>query len=59
MCKEMPVIPVDRVVDKKRIIEKMEGRGGGQAQRVSDPQKTNVLMERGKFSKRVAQILQK
>jgi hypothetical protein len=24
----MPVIPVDRVVYKKRIIEKMEGRGG-------------------------------
>jgi hypothetical protein len=28
MCKEMPVIPVNRVVDKKRIIRKMEGRGG-------------------------------
>jgi hypothetical protein len=27
MCKEMPVIPVDRVVDVKRI--QMEGRGGG------------------------------
>jgi hypothetical protein len=25
MCKEMPVIPVDRVVDKKRIFGKMEG----------------------------------
>jgi hypothetical protein len=25
MCKEMLVIPVDRVVDKKRIIGKMEG----------------------------------
>jgi hypothetical protein len=32
MCKEMPVIPVDRVVDKKRIIGKMEGQGGGEAQ---------------------------
>jgi hypothetical protein len=29
MCKVMPVIPVDRVVDKKIIIGKMEGRGGG------------------------------
>jgi hypothetical protein len=30
MCKEMPVIPVNRVVDKKRIIGiKMEGQGGG------------------------------
>jgi hypothetical protein len=34
MCKEMPVIPVDRVVDKKRIIGKdggprrMRGRRG-------------------------------
>jgi hypothetical protein len=25
MCKEMPVIPVDRVVDKKRIIRKNAG----------------------------------
>jgi hypothetical protein len=25
MCKEMPVIPVDRVVDKKRIIRKNGG----------------------------------
>jgi hypothetical protein len=37
MCKEMPVIPVDRVADKKRIIRKMEGRGGGEAQGVADP----------------------
>jgi hypothetical protein len=29
MCKEMPVIPVNRVVDSKRAIEKMEGQGGG------------------------------
>jgi hypothetical protein len=29
MCKEMPVILVSRVVDSKRIIRKMEGRGGG------------------------------
>jgi hypothetical protein len=26
MCKEMPVIPVSKVVDPKRIIGKMEGR---------------------------------
>jgi hypothetical protein len=31
MCKEMLVIPVDRVIDKKRIILKMEGQGGGEA----------------------------
>jgi hypothetical protein len=34
-CKEMPVIPVDIVVDRKRIIRKMEGRGG-EAQKVAD-----------------------
>jgi hypothetical protein len=28
MCKEMPVISVNMVVDKKRIIGKMEGPGG-------------------------------
>jgi hypothetical protein len=28
----MPVIPVNRVADKKRIIRKIEGRGGGEAQ---------------------------
>jgi hypothetical protein len=32
----MPVILVDRVVDKKRIIRKMEGRGGGEAYGVTD-----------------------
>jgi hypothetical protein len=39
MCKEMPVILVDRVEDKKRIIGKMgRGRGGGgEAQGVADP----------------------
>jgi hypothetical protein len=31
MCKELPVIPVNKVVDPKRIIRKMEGRGGGEA----------------------------
>jgi hypothetical protein len=40
MCKEMPVIPVNRVVDPKRIIRKMEGRGGVEAQGVADPKKT-------------------
>jgi hypothetical protein len=32
----MPVIPVNRVVDKKIIIGKMEGRGGGEAHVVAD-----------------------
>jgi hypothetical protein len=32
----MPDIPVNRVGDKKRIIGKMEGRGGGKAQGVAD-----------------------
>jgi hypothetical protein len=27
MCKEMPVIPVDKVVDPKRIIGKMRAEG--------------------------------
>jgi hypothetical protein len=40
MCKELPVIPVDKVVDPKRIIrKKMEGLGGGEAQGVADPKK--------------------
>jgi hypothetical protein len=42
MCKKMPVIPVDRVVDKKRIIGKMKGQGGGDAQRVADPKNNNI-----------------
>jgi hypothetical protein len=37
MCKEMPVIPVNRLVDPKRIIGKMEGWGGGEAQGTADP----------------------
>jgi hypothetical protein len=36
MCKEMPVIPVNRVVETKRIIGKMEGREG-EVQGVADP----------------------
>jgi hypothetical protein len=39
MCKEMPVIPVNRVVGKKRIIGKIEGRGGGESQGVADQKK--------------------
>jgi hypothetical protein len=39
MYKEMLVILVNRVVDKKRIIEKMEGRVGGEAQGVAGRQK--------------------
>jgi hypothetical protein len=45
MCKEMPVIPVNRVVDKKRIMGKMEGRGGGEAQEVADPPKILALTQ--------------
>jgi hypothetical protein len=37
MCKEILAIPVDRKVDKKRIIRKTDGRGGGEAQEVADP----------------------
>jgi hypothetical protein len=39
MCEEMPVIPVNRVVETKRIIRKLEGRGGGEAQGVADPKR--------------------
>jgi hypothetical protein len=40
MCKEMPVIPVNRVVDPKRIIgKKWRAKEGGEAQGVTDPQK--------------------
>jgi hypothetical protein len=39
MCKEMPVIPVKKVVDLKRMIRKMEGPGGGEAQGVADSPK--------------------
>jgi hypothetical protein len=43
MCKEMPVIPVDRLIDKKRIIRKMEGGRGEEAQGAADPQKSPLL----------------
>jgi hypothetical protein len=39
----MPVILVNKVVDPKRIIGKKEGRGGGEAQGVADPQKNHRL----------------
>jgi hypothetical protein len=39
MCKETLVIPGNRVVDPERIIGKMEGPGGGEAQGVADPKK--------------------
>jgi hypothetical protein len=39
MRKELPVIMVNKVVDPKRIIGKMQGRGGGEAQGVADPKK--------------------
>jgi hypothetical protein len=39
MCKEMPVILVNRVVDPKRIKGKNGGTGGVEAQGVTDPQK--------------------
>jgi hypothetical protein len=37
MGKEVLAIPVNKVVDQKRIIGKMEGRRGGEAQGVADP----------------------
>jgi hypothetical protein len=44
MCKEMPVILVSRVVDpKKNNQKKMEGQGGGEAQGVADPQKSQKI----------------
>jgi hypothetical protein len=45
MCKEMPVIPVNRVVDKKRISRKYGGstQGGGEAQGVADPKMLSYL----------------
>jgi hypothetical protein len=43
----MPAIPVNRVVDNKRIIGKMEGRGGRVAGKVADPPppKKNICVE--------------
>jgi hypothetical protein len=42
MCKEMSVIPVNRVVDKKTVTRKNEGQGGGEAQGADDPLKSSV-----------------
>jgi hypothetical protein len=39
MCKELQVIPANKVVDPKKELEKMEGQGGGEAQGVADPKK--------------------
>jgi hypothetical protein len=44
MGKEMPVILVNGVSNKKRIIGKMESRGGGEAQEVTDPKKGPALV---------------
>jgi hypothetical protein len=37
MFKEMPIMLVNKLVDSKRLIGKMEGRGGGDAKGVADP----------------------
>jgi hypothetical protein len=42
MCKELPVVPVNRVVDKKRIIRKNGGRRSRSGTRGRWPQKTQV-----------------
>jgi hypothetical protein len=54
MCKEMPVIPVNKVEDTKRII-KMEGWGGGEAQGVADPKRgrrSSYLMHKNTFERK-------
>jgi hypothetical protein len=43
MCKEMPVIPVNKVVDPKRIIRKMESQGGEETQGVDDQKKLIIF----------------
>jgi hypothetical protein len=48
MCREMPVNLVNRVVDNKGIIGKIEGRGeGGEAQGVADPKNWKSAIRRG------------
>jgi hypothetical protein len=37
MGKEMPVILVNRMANKKIIIGKLDGQGGGEAEGVTDP----------------------
>jgi hypothetical protein len=39
----MPVIPVSRVLYKKRIIRKIGVQGGGEAKGVADPKKVMIL----------------
>jgi hypothetical protein len=46
MCKDVPVIPVDRVVDKKKISGKREGLEVGNAQGVVDPKRAPERQER-------------
>jgi hypothetical protein len=53
MCKELPVILVNKVVGPKRIIGKMEGQGGGEAQGVADPKK---YLTRFRASSRVQKV---
>jgi hypothetical protein len=47
MCKEMAAIPVNKVVDPKRIIGKMKGLGGGEAQGVAGPKKRLATLLKG------------
>jgi hypothetical protein len=43
----MLVIPFNNVVDMKRIIEKTEGQGGGEAQGVADPKNLHFKLFTG------------
>jgi hypothetical protein len=57
MCKEMPVILVNKVVYKKRIIGKMEGPGRGEAQGVADPKKVFTLVNGDLLDRHLAEFL--
>jgi hypothetical protein len=48
MCKELPVIPVNKVVDPKRIIGKNGGRGVGEPLGVTDTKKNKKKIYIGK-----------
>jgi hypothetical protein len=50
MCKEMMVTLVNRVVDPKRIIGKMEGRGGEEAQQKKTKKSDSQLSKLSKLS---------
>jgi hypothetical protein len=52
MCKEMPVIPINKVVDPKKYSEKMEGQGGGETQGVGDPKIALDCWKRCNFLRR-------